>query len=500
MSLPWAEPPVSSLFADEQVLLEVDPGYAGPGVYAPRRPQQTVLYKLVQDNLETWLATRREACLDDDPIPTHVEKAFRNYLLCGIWAAGLVKYVCPDGCDHAVCVALSCRTRGLCPSCGAKSMAITAMHLEQHVLPRVGFRQWVISFPKRVRYFLQHDSRRFRSVLRICMRAIESAIRAGCPDAPAEARVVAVLLSQGFGASLNVHHHGHFIVSEGVYSLDDAGGRTFDERVDPLDDKAIAALSETIRKRVLRHLVRKDRLDADDAAQMLSWQHHGGFSLDASVYIAHWDRAGLQQLSRTCARHPLAKGRLQRAGPQRVLYQLPKPDLNGNSPIVLDPLELLDRLAELIVPPRHHRHTYWGALAPPSALRPLVVLEAGADNDTDDVDGEGVDHQAPGQTDPPPAVVAGLLCQGQPAGTGSAAKPKQRPGPGSLVSLWAIMLAQVYEVLPIICPKCGAEMKPVAVIVDPDSLKRICQHQGQPPAIPKLAPARDPPQRHLDFH
>jgi hypothetical protein len=430
MSLPWAEPPVSSLFADEQVLLEVDPGYAGPGVYAPRRPQQTVLYKLVQDNLETWLATRREACLDDDPIPTYVEKAFRNYLLCGIWAAGLVKYVCPDGCDHAVCVALSCRTRGLCPSCGAKSMAITAMHLEQHVLPRVGFRQWVISFPKRVRYFLQHDSRRFRSVLRICMRAIESAIRAGCPDAPAEARVVAVLLSQGFGASLNVHHHGHFIVSEGVYSLDDAGGRTFDERVDPLDDKAIAALSETIRKRVLRHLVRTD----------------------------------------------------------------------SNSHIVLDPLELLDRLAELIVPPRHHRHTYWGALAPPSALRPLVVLEAGADNDTDDVDGEGVDHQAPGQTDPPPAVVAGLLCQGQPAGTGSAAKPKQRPGPGSLVSLWAIMLAQVYEVLPIICPKCGAEMKPVAVIVDPDSLKRICQHQGQPPAIPKRPPARDPPQRHLDFH
>jgi hypothetical protein len=51
MSLLWAEPPASSLFADEQVLLEVDPGYAGPGVYAPRRPQQTVLYKLVQDNL-----------------------------------------------------------------------------------------------------------------------------------------------------------------------------------------------------------------------------------------------------------------------------------------------------------------------------------------------------------------------------------------------------------------------------------------------------------------
>ena len=61
------------------------------------------------------------------------------------------------------------------------------------------------------------------------------------------------------------------------------------------------------------------------------------------------------------------------------------------------------------------------------------------------------------------------------------------------------MLAKVYEVLPIVCRHCGAEMRPVAVIVDPDSLARICAHLGQPSGIPKLAPARDPPQSHFDF-
>ena len=66
--------------------------------------------------------------------------------LSALWHLG-GKYVCPDGCDHAVFVALSCKTRGLCPSCGAKYMAKTAMHLEQTVLPRVPFRQWVVSFP-----------------------------------------------------------------------------------------------------------------------------------------------------------------------------------------------------------------------------------------------------------------------------------------------------------------------------------------------------------------
>jgi len=61
------------------------------------------------------------------------------------------------------------------------------------------------------------------------------------------------------------------------------------------------------------------------------------------------------------------------------------------------------------------------------------------------------------------------------------------------------MLAKVYEVLPILCRHCGAEMKPVALILDSDSLDRICRHQGQPPGIPTIAAARDPPQRDFDF-
>jgi len=173
----WTEPPSASLYPDEQVIVEVDPSYAGPRPYAPRRPQTTVLYKLVQDNLETWLGTRREACPDDDPIPAYVEKAFRSYLLCGIWSAGLTEFACPRcprGCRDAVFVALSCKTRGLCPSCGAKYMVKTAMHLEQNVLPRVPMRQVVISFPKRIRCFLRNDPKRLRAVLRICMRAIEA--------------------------------------------------------------------------------------------------------------------------------------------------------------------------------------------------------------------------------------------------------------------------------------------------------------------------------------
>lgn len=41
---------------------------------------------------------------------------------------------------------------------------------------------------------------------------------------------------------------------------------------------------------------------------------------------------------------------------------------------------------------------------------------------------------------------------------------------------WARLMAKVYEVDPIVCPKCGTKMKVIAVIEDPDELKRILRH------------------------
>jgi len=64
----------------------IDP--AVTGLYQPRRPQDTILYRLVQENLETFLTRAREACFDDDPIPAYVERTFRKYLECGIPAFG----------------------------------------------------------------------------------------------------------------------------------------------------------------------------------------------------------------------------------------------------------------------------------------------------------------------------------------------------------------------------------------------------------------------------
>jgi hypothetical protein len=70
-------------------------------------------------------------------------------------------------------VAFSCKGRGICPSCNKRRMAKTATHLTDPVFPRLPVRQWVLSVPKRLRYFMQRDGAALGMVLRIFLRVIE---------------------------------------------------------------------------------------------------------------------------------------------------------------------------------------------------------------------------------------------------------------------------------------------------------------------------------------
>jgi hypothetical protein len=60
-------------------------------------------------------------------------------------------------------------------------MAETAAHLVDHVFPRLPVRQWVLSLPKRLRYFLRHDARAVTAVLKIFLRVVEQVLRERSP-------------------------------------------------------------------------------------------------------------------------------------------------------------------------------------------------------------------------------------------------------------------------------------------------------------------------------
>ena len=78
--------------------------------YAPRDPRQTVLYHVIAEHLETFLASYH-----DDPevtgFPAYVQREFYDYLRCGILAHGFLHLSC-DTCKKELLVPFSCKRRG----------------------------------------------------------------------------------------------------------------------------------------------------------------------------------------------------------------------------------------------------------------------------------------------------------------------------------------------------------------------------------------------------
>ena len=71
---------------------------------------------------------------------------------------------------------------------------------------------------------------------------------------------------------------------------------------------------------------------------------------------------------------------------------------------------------------------------------------------------------------------------------------REQTAPGSPARyLWAMLLARLFESLPLTCPNCGADMRIVAFITEAAPVERILTHIGEPAQPPPIAPARGPP-------
>jgi hypothetical protein len=169
----------------------------------------------------------------------------------------------------------------------------------------------------------------------------------------------------------------------------------------PITQADLATLTEKVRRRVVRRFRMQRLLDADVAADMIA-RENSGFSVEASVRITLIDRdvpsyfKSLEHLLRYCARPPFALERLsvmrgEDGRISRVRYVLPRhkaanwvgsgrgrkttrPGANGA--VELSPCDFLDRLADLVPPPRKSRHRYHGVFAPNHKLRSAVTALA----------------------------------------------------------------------------------------------------------------------------
>ena len=173
--------------------------------YAPREPSHTVLYTVIAEHLETFLAS-----LTDDSeatgLPAYVQREFYDYLRCGILAHGFLRLGC-DTCHKELLLPFSCKRRGFCPSCAGRRMAQTSAHLVEQVLPWVPTRQWVVSVPIPLRYWSassQDLTTKVHTIIRttIGQYDVNQAVQSGVERPQVHPGSVTFL--QRFGSALNL--------------------------------------------------------------------------------------------------------------------------------------------------------------------------------------------------------------------------------------------------------------------------------------------------------
>ena len=147
----------------------------------------------------------------------------------------------------------------------------------------------------------------------------------------------------------------------------------------------------------------------------------------------------------------------------------------ANGVVDLSPFEFLDRLADLVPPPRKHRHRCHGVFAPNHRLRKAVTALAignvGTRGDTA-TGGNGNDvHGTRGCCD---------------------ANHKPRSHDTSRIA-WAKLMARVGAEFPLECPACGGDIRLIAFIAEPGPIRKILKALVKPLEPPPLAPARGPP-------
>jgi hypothetical protein len=129
-----------------------------------------------------------------------------------------------------------------------------------------------------------------------------------------------------------------------------------------------------------------------------------------------------------------------------------------NGVVELSPFDLLDRLADLVPPPRKHRHRYHGVFAPNHKLRRAVTSLAIGNV------GKPRDAATRGHTDDGSAT--GRCCDA------THATQKPRSHDTSRIA-WAKLMARVGEEFPLECPACGGDIRLIAFITEPGPIRKV---------------------------
>ncbi|NLH76459.1 MAG: IS91 family transposase, partial [Acidobacteria bacterium] len=171
-----------------------------PGLYRPRHPERTVLYRVLFHNFDRFL-TAYESRFEKEygHLRPVVKEVVERYLDCGNPRSGFARIRCPD-CHGEHLLTFSCKTRGFCPSCHAKRREEWGRWVRETLLLDVPHRQVVLTIPKTLRIFFKYRRRLLGELSRAAVRALSVYLEALVGEPLVPGIIVAV---QTFGDRIN---------------------------------------------------------------------------------------------------------------------------------------------------------------------------------------------------------------------------------------------------------------------------------------------------------
>ena len=363
-----------------------------------------------------------------------ITEVVEEFIKCGDYKEGLARIKCtsPD-CGHDYFVPLSCKGFYLCPSCHQKRTLLFSEQITQEVLLMLPHRQWVFCIPKCLRVFFKHDRMLFSDISRLIFQMLQSYYDNVSANF---IQTGAIIAYESAGDFLRWNAHWHGLVLEGGF--DEEGRFVYL----PISDTK--RMTELFRRLVIKYFQEKKLITERFARNLLSWKN-SGFSVDNSIRIYGNDHKVREALAQYIAKPPVSLEKIKyEPFHGKVLYKTPK--YNAYFKENFKFLDALDFIAALTahIPPKGRQYIrryglyssrtrgVWLGMEFCIRLAPPGWKEKYLDNpaDSKQISAEIPDYSVEEKVEK---------------------------------STWARLIKKVYGTDPLKCPRCGSEMKILAI-------------------------------------
>ena len=425
-------------------------------LYQPRQPRRSPLWQCVRDHATTFYREyHRQHQARCGPLRPVVTDVLTKFLDCGDLHHGFARVRCPD-CRLEYLLAFSCKTRGFCPSCQQRRTVQTAQALVEDVFVRVPHSHYVLSLPVAVRSFFQRDRSLLTDLCRLANESLVEWMQTALNQPKGTPGIVLTLHT--FGDYLNFHPHIHAIATDGLF--DRTGTFT------PLPDAKLRALRDLFRAKIFRLLVQRKLLSPALVHNFMQWKH-SGFNLFRGDPVAGTHRAELEDLAQYILRHSFSVQKMTYiAHSSRVIYHSRLNPTTRRNFEVFTATDFLAAITQHIPEKGAQTVKYYGYYS-----------------------NKARGHRAKKQ-----------LCHAEPV-EASLESPavfvqRRRKIPSRT---WRELIKKAWDVDPLLCPKCGGQMRLISLIEDDPTIEKILRHLDLWEGLARRTDRAPPPALELGY-